>query len=78
MPLYYLKFSYNVEILASSQYKCKKNKNCNKERTTKEHSRLKEKIFYKAQGSIELKIAQEFFLIWLIQDLYSYNLQGNE
>jgi hypothetical protein len=41
MSFYYLKFSYNLEALGSSQYKCKKTKNC-KKRTTKEHSRLKE------------------------------------
>jgi hypothetical protein len=36
------KFSYKHETLASSQYKCKKTKNCKKKRTTKKHSRLKE------------------------------------
>jgi hypothetical protein len=41
MSLYYLKFSYKQEALVSSQYKCKKTKNC-KKRTTKEHLRLKE------------------------------------
>jgi hypothetical protein len=60
------KFSYNLEALASSQYKCKKTKNYNKERTTKEHSNLKEKIWDKAEDNIELKIAQEYLLIWLI------------
>jgi hypothetical protein len=45
MSLYYLKFSYNLETLVSSQYKYKKTRNCNKERTTKEHSRLKRKRF---------------------------------
>jgi hypothetical protein len=38
------KFRYNIEALASSQNKCKKTKNYNKERTTNEHLRLKEKI----------------------------------
>jgi hypothetical protein len=38
------KFSYNIEALASSQYKCKKTKNYNKERIINEHLRLKEKI----------------------------------
>jgi hypothetical protein len=38
------KFSYNIEALASSQNKCKKTKNCNKEIITNEHLRLKEKI----------------------------------
>jgi hypothetical protein len=41
------KFSYNIETLASSQYKCKKTKNCNKERTINKYLRLKEKIFRK-------------------------------
>jgi hypothetical protein len=63
------KFSYNIEALASSQYKCKKTKNCNKKRTTNEHLRLKRKIWDKTQESKELKIAQECLLIWLIQDL---------
>jgi hypothetical protein len=34
------KISYNKEVLAFSQYKCKKTKNY-KKRITKEHSRLK-------------------------------------
>jgi hypothetical protein len=38
------KFRYDIEALASSQNKCKKTKNCNKERITNEHLRLKEKI----------------------------------
>jgi hypothetical protein len=63
------RFSYNIEALASSQYKFKKTKNCNKDRTINEHLRLKEKIWDKAQESKELNIAQECLLIWLIQDL---------
>jgi hypothetical protein len=38
------KFRYNIEALVSSQNKCKNTKNYNKERTTNEHLRLKEKI----------------------------------
>jgi hypothetical protein len=38
------KIMYNIEALASSQNKCKKTKNCNKERTINDHLRLKEKI----------------------------------
>jgi hypothetical protein len=38
------KFRYNIEVLASSQNKCKKTKNCNKERITNEQLKLKEKI----------------------------------
>jgi hypothetical protein len=53
------KFSYNIEALVSSQNKCKKTKNCNKERTTNEHLSLKEKILDNAQESKELKIAQK-------------------
>jgi hypothetical protein len=37
-------FRYNIEALASSQNKYKKTKNCNKERTTNEHLKLKEKF----------------------------------
>jgi hypothetical protein len=48
-PFITQKFSYNIEALASSQYKCKKTKNCNKKRITNEHLRLKEKIWDKAQ-----------------------------
>jgi hypothetical protein len=40
MPLYYLKMSYNLEILTSSQNKCKKTKNY-KRIMNQEHSRLK-------------------------------------
>jgi hypothetical protein len=54
------KFSYNIKVLASSQNKCKKTKNCNKERTTNEHLRLKKKIWDNAQESKELKIAQKY------------------
>jgi hypothetical protein len=43
------KFSYNIEALVSSKYKCKRTKNYNKKRTTNEHLRLKEKIRDKAQ-----------------------------
>jgi hypothetical protein len=63
------KISYNIEALVSSQYKCKKTKNYNKERTINEHLMLKEKIWDKSQKSNEPKIAQEYLLIWLIQDL---------
>jgi hypothetical protein len=38
------KFRYNIEVLASSQNKCKKTKKCNKERITNEQLELKEKI----------------------------------
>jgi hypothetical protein len=38
------KFNYNIEALASSQYKCKKTKNYNNERIINEHLRLKENI----------------------------------
>jgi hypothetical protein len=48
------KFYYNIEALASSQYKCKKTKNYNKERITNEHLRLKEKICDKTQESKKL------------------------
>jgi hypothetical protein len=38
------KFRYNIEVLASSQNKCKKTKNYNKERITNEQLELKEKF----------------------------------
>jgi hypothetical protein len=53
------KCRYNIEALTYSQNKCKKTKNCNKERTTNEHLKLKEKIWDNTQESKELKIAQE-------------------
>jgi hypothetical protein len=43
MPLYYSKIQLQ-EVLASSQNKCKKTKNYNKEGTTNEHLRQKEKV----------------------------------
>jgi hypothetical protein len=53
------KFRYNIEALASSQNKCKKTKNCNKERIINEQLKLKEKIWDNTEESKELKIAQE-------------------
>jgi hypothetical protein len=53
------KFRYNIEVLASSQNKCKKTKNCNKEIITNEQLKLKDKIWDNTQKSKELRIAQE-------------------